>query len=88
MIQPVSEFQSSTETSWVLWSVNTFVKKPVVWSYNSIVKSSLSWAYGMIAGKQSNDAYRPKSRAELLRDLPDEQFVIVDLVQVLSFLRN
>lgn len=81
VIQSVSEFQSSAETSWVSWSVNTFVKKPVVWSYNSIVKSSLSWAYGMIAGKKSSDAYRPKSRAELLNDLPNEQFVILDLVQ-------
>lgn len=84
-IQLASDYRASANTGWVSWSISTFIKRPLAWSYRSVVKSSLSWAYGMIYGKQNNDVYRPKSRVELLGELPDEQYVILDLVQVSGY---
>lgn len=88
VIQTLSEYYTSTDTSWLSWSVNVFLKKPVQWSYNNVIKKSWSWAYGLVVGKTDNDAYRPKSRTELLHSVPDEQYVLLELVKVRSFTRG
>src|SRR6218665_1895654 len=85
VIQTLSDYYASADTSWLSWSVNVFLKKPVQWSYNNLVKKSVSWAYGWVVGKTDNDAYRPKSRSELLHSLPNEQYVLLELAKVRIF---
>ena len=83
MIKKVSEHTSEVASGWLSWSVSVFIKKPVQWSFGNFVQRPLSWMYSKaFGGTEETDSYRPKSRDQVLRSLPDEQYVVVDLVKV------
>jgi hypothetical protein len=86
IVQPLSDYVASS-SGWVSWSFDVLLRKPVRWSYQSFVKQPLSWAYGKLVG---NDSYasgssRPKSREQIVLELPNEYFVIVELIKVNRF---
>lgn len=81
-IQPLSNFSASS-AGWVSWSLDILLRRPVKWSYNSLVKQPLLWAYSRFVGSAS--VCQPKTREQLILDLPDEHFVLVDLVKVFLF---
>jgi charged multivesicular body protein 7 len=75
----LSDYQSSS--SWLSWSVNWLVKKPVTWGFSTLVKRPLLWTYKTLLGQDDGDEdHQPK----FTKGLPDEQFVVVELVKTMA----
>jgi len=55
--------------------MNWFVKKPVTWGFSTLIKRPLSWAYGSVVGRE-------EETKSVRQAMPDEQFVVVELVKV------
>lgn len=82
LIQPLSRYVASS-SGWMSWSFDTLVRRPVHWGYRSFVSAPLSWAYSKLtSGSYGTDSSRPRSSDQLVTELPDEHYVIVDLVKV------
>ncbi|ESN92573.1 hypothetical protein HELRODRAFT_164645 [Helobdella robusta] len=79
-LQSLSDFSSACNTGWLSWTFNSLVTKPVKWGYNTFLKGSLSWVYSWATGGDGNDGYVFDLYSHQRR-LPDEEFVLVDLVK-------
>lgn len=84
VIQPLSRYTASS-SGWISWSLDTLVRRPVQWGYQAFVRQPLSWAYSKLtSGSHGTDLNQPRSSGQLATELPDEHYVILDLVKVHS----
>jgi charged multivesicular body protein 7 len=82
-VKPVSEYVASAG-GWMSWSINLLLRRPARWGYHALIKQPVSWAFSKIFGSTEEDASagcQPLSRDQLMQSLPDEEFVIVELVK-------
>lgn len=81
LVQKYSDYMYSCNSSWISWSINYFVTKPIKWSFNKFVKGSLNWAYSWVSGGSEED-YNLNLFGRKHVQLPDEEYVVIDLVKV------